>query len=523
MKIVPKFQNSGRIITNEQIEQNKRKQQFLNMNGIKTKVDGNWSPQQQEQYQKLTTKDKHYNTTPLGFLSYLYDKTLGDGTTYQEDPAFVSGYSGEIKQDDRSSARRYLDQQMQNNQTPLGYITQTVLPSAAIAGALVYGGPTIVNGVRTAVSNPSSILPAAKTLVKEGVKGIAGATAVNAASKATTGKTWGEQVAQSTGVSPDFGEFTNPGFILGSPVYNASKSEIKYLFPKARLYSDNPAVNAYATLARRYNLPDKARLPYLIRRIKSNTLDITDDGNVILNGYRFNHTNFTYDRPVVSHSKGKWDNAQQTLLINPRNIVRENKFGSIEPSDMFTVQDPAGGLLASPKDVINITANPTAIRQSTRHQIQTFNSTSLREQELKQLLSEQQAYLANFGKRLKFAKDGRSSANRNYWEAVHNIQKKFGKPKTKDVRLLEQVTRLKSGISDIKDLSKFRALKYEDIMNTPLSEIDNIRNSLPRFGNNREFYLGLGSEDYRGITYPYKNFFYDPATPAESKFIFPNQ
>jgi len=75
------------------------------------------------------------------------------------------------------------------------------------------------------------------------------------------------------------------------------------------LYSDNPVINAYATLARRYNFPDKARLPYLIRRVKSNQLDIDNSGNVILNGRRFSHTNFTYDRPVVSHSKGSWDNA----------------------------------------------------------------------------------------------------------------------------------------------------------------------------------------------------------------------
>lgn len=231
MKIIPKFQNAGKLPSKEY---NKRKQQFLNQNGVNVKIDGSWGPWQEQQYRKLTTKDKHYNTTPLGFLSYLYDKTLGDGTTYQEDPAIVKGYSGEIKQDDRSATRRYLDQQMQDNKTPLGYVTQTVLPSAAVAGALVYGGPTIINGIRTAASNPSTILPATKTLVKEGIKGVAGATAVNAASKATTGKTWGEQVAQSTGVSSSLGEFTNPGFILGSPVYNIGKNLYskgpKYIF-----------------------------------------------------------------------------------------------------------------------------------------------------------------------------------------------------------------------------------------------------------------------------------------------------
>lgn len=61
---------------------------------------------------------------------------------------------------------------MQNNKTPLGYITQTVLPSAAVASSIVYGGPTIMNGIRTAVFNPSTILPAAKTFVKEGIKGM---------------------------------------------------------------------------------------------------------------------------------------------------------------------------------------------------------------------------------------------------------------------------------------------------------------------------------------------------------------
>ena len=226
MKVVPKFQNSGKTPTRQQIEQNKKKQEFLNQNGVKVKIDGSWGPWQQKQYERLTTKDKYYNTTPLGFLSYVYDKTLGDGTTYQEDPAFVKGYSGEIRQDDRSTVRRYLDQQMHDNRTPLGYVTQTVLPSAAIAGTLVYGTPAIIQGIRTAVADPSTILPALKVATKEGAKGAIGATAVNATSKVTTGKTWGEQVAQSTGVSSDFGEFTNPGFVLSPLAYNASA---KYL------------------------------------------------------------------------------------------------------------------------------------------------------------------------------------------------------------------------------------------------------------------------------------------------------
>lgn len=164
MKLIPKYQNAGKI------EANKRKQAFLNANGYNIPVDGSWGKWQQEQYDKLTRKDKHYNTTPLGLLSYLYDATLGEGTTYQEDPQVVSGYTGEIKSDDRSPVKRYFSQQMNDNRTPLGYVTQTVLPTAATAAAIVYGGVPLFRavgqGIKTTATNPKTVLQVAKTLPK---------------------------------------------------------------------------------------------------------------------------------------------------------------------------------------------------------------------------------------------------------------------------------------------------------------------------------------------------------------------
>ena len=44
MKVIPKFQNSGKAPTRQQIEQNKKKQQFLNQNGVKVRIDGSWGP-----------------------------------------------------------------------------------------------------------------------------------------------------------------------------------------------------------------------------------------------------------------------------------------------------------------------------------------------------------------------------------------------------------------------------------------------------------------------------------------------
>lgn len=56
MIIIPKFQNSGKTPTRQQIEENKRKQEFLNQNGIKVKIDGSWGPWQQGWYNKIKAK-----------------------------------------------------------------------------------------------------------------------------------------------------------------------------------------------------------------------------------------------------------------------------------------------------------------------------------------------------------------------------------------------------------------------------------------------------------------------------------
>lgn len=530
------------MATRQQIEQNKKKQAYLKANGVNVKIDGKWGRWQEQQYRRLTTRPRAYVPGILGTISKWYDEKFGDGTTYQIDPFD----NGKITEDTRSDTRRQIDNQMRDPHSAIGFTVQNVAPAAAVAIPLAVGaeylpaaGTFVKGAVSTAFNaarNPETIIPLVKETAKKAVpfvkdtvmpflvdtaKGIVGVTAVNAASKATTGKTWGEQVAQSTGMPEGLGEFTNPGFVTGPFVYNTIR-DIKYLFPRTKLYSDNTLVNVYATLARRYNLPDKARLPYLIRRVKNDTLDFTDDGNVILNGGRFRHTNFSYDRIVAPHSSGSWDKAQQTLLINPREFVKNNKFGSIEPSDMFTLQDPDEGLVVSPNDIINITANPTSTRLSTQHGIQTFSSTPLRQQELAALKADHQEYLDNFGKRFELTRNSRNGVNRDYWYAVFDIQKKFGRPKVKDVRLLEQTTGLKSGISSTKDIPRFRAIKQSDLNNVLVDEMEGYINSLPTFGNNRRFNWRKWS-DYEGVKYPYKNFFYDPATRAEDNFTFPTQ
>lgn len=298
----------------------------------------------------------------------------------------------------------------------------------------------------------------------------------------------------------------------------AAKNKVSYInrISKSRLYSDNPIVNTYATYARRYNLPDKARVPYMIRRVKSDELPYINNGRITMSGGRFKHTNFTYDRPVVSHRKGKWDTAQQTYLINGRRLVSENKgnWGSIEPSDMFTIQDPKGGLTIPTKDVILVSGHKGLLGKAKASGIKIATSPQL--QRIEKIITPKQS-LGRFN----LAGAERRHYNTPYWIDVNNIVKEYGTPKLKDVRLLEEITGLKSGVSklnnnaikiinDAKGFNKLSLNEAEQVMNQtyPNGRVVN-------FTNDREAYVTS--------QLPYNNLFYDPTTYAESNYVFPKR
>lgn len=298
----------------------------------------------------------------------------------------------------------------------------------------------------------------------------------------------------------------------------AAKNEVSYInrISKSRLYSDNPIINTYATYARKYNLPDKARVPYMIRRVKSDELPSINNGRITMSGGRFKHTNFTYDRPVVSHRKGKWDTAQQTYLINGRRLVSENKgnWGSIEPSDMFTIQDPKEGLTVPTKDVILVSGHKGLLNQAKASGIKIATSPQL--QRIEKGITPKQS-LGRFN----LAGGERRHYNTPYWIDVNNIVKEYGTPKLKDVRLLEEITGLKSGVSKldnkaikiINDANRFNKLKVSEAEEAMNQAYPNGRGV--NFTNDREAYV-TGQ-------FPYNNLFYDPTTYAESNYIFPKR
>lgn len=298
----------------------------------------------------------------------------------------------------------------------------------------------------------------------------------------------------------------------------AAKNEVSYInrISKSRLYSDNPIVNTYATYARRYNLPDKARVPYMIRRVKSEEFPSINNGRITMSGGRFKHTNFTYDRPVVSHRKGKWDTAQQTYLINGRTLVSENKgnWGSIEPSDMFTVRDPKGGLTVPTKDVVLVSGHKGVLSQAKANGIKTATSPQLQSREASITPRES---LGCFN----FAGGERRHYDTPYWISVNDIVKEYGTPKFKDVRLLEKMTGLKSGVSKL-DKNAMKIINdAKGFDKLPLNEAEQVMKQT--YPNGRGVNFINDRESYITSELPYNSLFYDPATHAEVNYVFPKR
>lgn len=298
----------------------------------------------------------------------------------------------------------------------------------------------------------------------------------------------------------------------------AAKNEVSYInrISKSRLYSDNPIINTYATYARKYNLPDKARVPYMIRRVKSDELPSINNGRITMSGGRFKHTNFTYDRPVVSHRKGKWDTAQQTYLINGRRLVSENKgnWGSIEPSDMFTIQDPKEGLTVPTKDVILVSGHKGLLNQAKASGIKIATSPQL--QRIEKSITPRQS-LGRFN----LAGGERRHYNTPYWIDVNNIVKEYGTPKLKDVRLLEEMTGLKSGVSKLNNNAIKIINDAKSFDKLSLNEAEQVMNQT--YPNGRGVNFTNDRETYVTSQLPYNSLFYDPTTYAESNYVFPKR
>lgn len=182
-------------LTAQQAAYNKSRQAYMRAAGYDVPQDGSWGPWQESVWNKLTTRQKQYDTTLSGLAEGVWDKVTGNDT-YRINPiapATVKKYNPD--EVDWGKTRR-------SQSKVINAISGTYLPAASVASL-----PAVA---RTAFSAP---LATAGTLLG----GYVGGKAVNKTSEALTGRDFGTNVAMNTPLTPGMGDMLNPGYYYGAP------------------------------------------------------------------------------------------------------------------------------------------------------------------------------------------------------------------------------------------------------------------------------------------------------------------
>lgn len=304
----------------------------------------------------------------------------------------------------------------------------------------------------------------------------------------------------------------------------------KYTTLSGRLgYYGTPTQRVYGTIARRLNLPDKARSPELIRKLDKDLTRLPNGNYRVSAPARrdFQRTNFTIDRPVVSHEAGNWDH-MDTYIFDPK-IIDWNKAASIEPSDVFFPNYP--NITANPNQVTLISGNINKLQTARSQGISTLSSQRLRDLYQQMVNTSKTNPVVIKGMRLD--KQGLSNApaqiKLNYAKEIQRLQSSRGVPKYKDFIWLEDQTGLSAGITK-NNLIKQLQDKYNKALqfDVPLSQMTpELYSEIYGFTfPNGNYVEGLPQlkQQVKNITRtPYNNVQYMPASFVESNWRKINQ
>lgn len=306
----------------------------------------------------------------------------------------------------------------------------------------------------------------------------------------------------------------------------------KYTTPGAKFgYYGNPIERVYGTMARKLNLPDKPRKPELLRKLEDpiksygNTVEITArDNNPSL------FTNFTTDRPVVTHSKSGWDHTD--LYIFDPNVTKNIKPSSIEPSDTFYVGHT---ITSTPKQTTLVSGNIKNLKDAQKKGINILSSPQARNL-WQQITNQYQTALNNYNPldRLQKVPTIRNSVDDNlkleYSKELQRLQSKRGTPTFKDYLKWQKETGLKAGVRPIKYKQRF-------IDNPPIEGAFNPMEFLEGVNTSTDMGKKLYYPNGQPVTtieqfekeldlinrQPYNKVFYDPASKVEFNYYNKNK
>ena len=194
----------------------KQRQAYMRKLGYNVPLDGSWGPYQQKIWDKLSTKNKEYDTTIMGLIQGLTDKLTGN-TTYKKDPL----------ESDQIYTTRKDSYTKPSNGIPKA-VFGTWIP---LAGAAIMPSTILKHPVATMVGSIGSAI---------------GSKLVNKASKVLTGQDYSTNVGNALGISKEAAEYTNPGIYAGG--YGAIRRMLNSIY-------SNVTPLGYANLNTVKNIP----------------------------------------------------------------------------------------------------------------------------------------------------------------------------------------------------------------------------------------------------------------------------
>lgn len=309
-------------------------------------------------------KDKEYQATPLGLMSALYDKVT-DSDQYLQSKDYV----GEIRQDDRSPLEKQLTYKLQHNNNPLGYLAQTVVPSAVAAGTITGLGAT----AGAIAAGPEVAVPLGINAIEYGIPATIAGSAVNYGTQGMTGKSFADLAGQMTNSS--VGDIYNPGY-FGSYYFTrgALGRARKALFNNVTPYGYNNA-HPNATISKKDELKDFAKDlfdprrkidvspnadPAWKKRLIANTFNGEDLANIdfreeayrkallLPSKYPLYTDNYdgtwSYNTKFINDHRQKYG-VTQSVEDKPTKIFTDNGNGTYVSGDQFALNGGYTGLI----------------------------------------------------------------------------------------------------------------------------------------------------------------------------------
>lgn len=401
-----------------------------------------------------------------------------------------------------------------NNENGMNNVT---LPEVTVTPRNINLAGAVDRGRREAAPYVSTLLTGAIFGPLSVAGGYAGNEAVNKITNVASNdkyKDWADMLSKTTGMNPVVADFFNIGNLAGGfgmrnfgPKLNLTGDAYTTIGGKFGYYG-NPVQRVWHTVGRNKNWKTSAKHPELMRKLEepikvnsNGTLQVTNPNP------RFSETitNFTTDRPVVSHAGGNWD-GRDLYIFNPK-IVRGKKPASIEPSDTFY---PKANITAKPSQTTLVSGNPLRLVDAKSKGMSTLSSP-----EARRLYQEAQwKYLGDL-KKWKSNKDAGGNFKikfddyaDDYAKEIQRLQSKRGTPTVYDYAKLERSTGLDAGVIGI------------DEMNPQIVDYYMNAGAEVPYPNGRVidydyFYPQINSEKNVLNRALYNKVFYDPTTTAE--------